>query len=90
MWLTAYPVDVVKSRMQTDGFTPETQKYKSALDCFRKTLAAEGPAAFFRGFSPVLVRAAPANAATFLMYVLTHYLGKSDKFRYEYTRSWLG
>jgi solute carrier family 25 carnitine/acylcarnitine transporter 20/29 len=75
MWLTVYPVDVVKSRMQTDGFGAK-QVYKNALDCFRQTLAQDGARAFFRGFSPVLVRAAPANAATFLCY--------------EYTRQMLG
>ncbi|CCG83864.1 protein of unknown function [Taphrina deformans PYCC 5710] len=67
MWLTVYPVDVVKSRLQTDGFGSK-QVYKNALDCFRQTVARDGVKALFRGFSPVLVRAAPANAATFLCY----------------------
>lgn len=72
MWLTVYPIDVIKSRLQTDGFgNGEGQGrrvYTSALDCFKKTLAEGGVKALFRGFSPVLVRAAPANAATFLCY----------------------
>ena len=67
MWLTVYPIDVVKSRLQTDGFGA-AQTYRNAFDCFRKTLAEGGIKALFRGFSPVLVRAAPANAATFLCY----------------------
>lgn len=67
MWLTVYPIDVVKSRLQTDGFGAK-QVYKNSIDCFRQTLAKDGIKAFFRGFSPVLVRAAPANAATFLAY----------------------
>ena len=75
MWLTAYPIDVVKSRLQTDGFGA-AQKYRNSLDCARQTLAREGVRAFWRGFSPVLIRAAPANAATFLCY--------------EYTRAALG
>ncbi|BFZ58915.1 Mitochondrial carrier protein ymc2 [Savitreella phatthalungensis] len=75
MWLTSYPVDVVKSRLQTDGFGA-AQKYRNSFDCFRQTLAREGARAFVRGFTPVLIRAAPANAATFLCY--------------EYTRAALG
>ena len=67
MWLTAYPVDVVKSRLQTDGFGAK-QVYKNSFDCFKQIIAKDGVKALFRGFSPVLVRAAPANAATFLCY----------------------
>ncbi|KAG6328158.1 hypothetical protein ID866_10932, partial [Astraeus odoratus] len=33
LWAVIYPIDMVKSRMQTDGFTPSTgQKYASARD----------------------------------------------------------
>lgn len=66
MWLTVYPVDVVKSKLQTDGFTKETRKYTGMLDCARKTWAAEGLKGFFRGFGPCMLRAAPVNAATFV------------------------
>lgn len=67
MWLTSYPVDVVKSRLQTDGFG-STRVFRNSIDCLRQTVAQGGIKALFRGFSPVLVRAAPANAATFLCY----------------------
>lgn len=67
MWLTVYPIDVLKSRLQTDGFGGQ-RVYRHAWDCLRQTLARDGVRALFRGFSPVLVRAAPANAATFLCY----------------------
>lgn len=66
MWLTIYPMDVVKSKLQTDGFSGGDRKYTSTLDCVRKTLAAEGVAGFFRGIGPCLLRAAPCNAATFM------------------------
>ncbi|KAG0291617.1 Mitochondrial carrier protein ymc2 [Dissophora globulifera] len=66
MWTTVYPIDVIKSKLQTDGFTSTTRQYSSALDCARKTLAKEGVAGFFKGFAPCILRAAPANAVTFL------------------------
>ncbi|CCG84685.1 protein of unknown function [Taphrina deformans PYCC 5710] len=42
--ICAYPVDTVKSRLQT-------HPYNGALDCVTKTWALEGPKAFFRGVS---------------------------------------
>jgi solute carrier family 25 carnitine/acylcarnitine transporter 20/29 len=66
MWLTIYPMDAIKSKLQTDGFTADTKKYNSVLDCARKTFVKEGMAGFFRGIGPCLLRAAPSNAATFM------------------------
>ncbi|KAF7729471.1 Mitochondrial carrier protein ymc2 [Apophysomyces ossiformis] len=70
MWGTAYPIDAIKSKLQTDGFDKATRKYSSVLDCVRKTMAAEGVAGFFRGIGPCLLRAAPSNAATFMGFEL--------------------
>jgi len=57
LWAIIYPIDMIKSRMQTDGFTPETgQKYKSALDCVRTVWRTEGIGAFTRGLGPTLIR----------------------------------
>jgi solute carrier family 25 carnitine/acylcarnitine transporter 20/29 len=48
---------MIKSRMQTDGFTPETgQKYRSTLDCVRTVWRTEGIGAFTRGLGPTLIR----------------------------------
>lgn len=64
LWLTAYPLDVVKSKMQTDGFGAG-QQYKSMTDCFRKTYATEGLIGFWKGIGPTLLRAMPVSACTF-------------------------
>ncbi|RUP43685.1 mitochondrial carrier domain-containing protein [Jimgerdemannia flammicorona] len=66
MWLTVYPVDVIKSKIQTNGFTAATRAYNSAWDCVVKTWRKEGMKGFFRGFGPCILRAAPVNAATFV------------------------
>ncbi len=57
LWAIIYPVDMIKSRMQTDGFSATTgQKYKSTLDCVRVVWRTEGIGAFTRGLGPTLIR----------------------------------
>ncbi|PPQ95322.1 hypothetical protein CVT26_008167 [Gymnopilus dilepis] len=66
LWAIIYPIDMIKSRMQTDGLTPATQKYKSTLDCVRTVWRTEGSGAFIRGIVPTLIRSPFANGATFV------------------------
>jgi len=68
-WLVSYPVDVVKSRIQSDGAFGPT-KYSGILDCVRQSLKEEGPRVFSRGLSSAMIRAFPTNAATF--YVVSY------------------
>jgi solute carrier family 25 carnitine/acylcarnitine transporter 20/29 len=68
LWLSSYPFDVVKSKMQTDGFGAN-QKYSNMRDCFKKTYAIEGLGGFWKGIAPTLLRALPVSAGTFLTYV---------------------
>ncbi|KLO15056.1 mitochondrial carrier [Schizopora paradoxa] len=62
MWSIAIPPDVLKSRIQS----APTGTYSGFFDCARKTIAADGVAALWKGFGPAMARAFPANAATFL------------------------
>jgi len=64
LWLASYPFDVVKSKMQSDGFGAE-QKFKGMNDCFRQTFRAEGARGFWKGIGPTLLRAMPVSAGTF-------------------------
>ena len=52
------PLDTVKTRFQAGG-------YSSLLACARETVADIGIRGLYRGFLPVMLRAAPANAACF-------------------------
>jgi len=71
LWACIYPIDVIKSRMQTDGFTPETgRKYLNTVDCVKTVIRTEGGAAFARGLLPTLIRSPFANGATFLGFEL--------------------
>jgi solute carrier family 25 carnitine/acylcarnitine transporter 20/29 len=64
LWISSYPFDVVKSKMQCDGFGDKMQ-YKSMRDCFAQTYRAEGLRGFWRGVGPTLLRAMPVSAGTF-------------------------
>lgn len=70
LWLGSYPFDVVKSKMQTDGFGKD-RKYKSAVDCIAKTWRAEGARGFWKGIAPTLLRAMPVSAGTFAVVEMT-------------------
>ena len=65
-WGLMYPVDVIKSKIQLDS--PAQNLYRGTLDAFSKVWRSEGLAGLYRGFSPCLARAFPANAACFLGY----------------------
>ncbi|CAJ0752853.1 9438_t:CDS:2 [Entrophospora sp. SA101] len=64
MWSIAIPPDVIKSRLQS----APAGTYKGSLDVLRHLLKHDGPSALFKGLSPALLRAFPANAAAFLGY----------------------
>ena len=64
LWLSSYPFDVVKSKMQSDGFGPN-RRYQSMRDCFAKTWQVEGARGFWKGIGPTLLRAMPVSAGTF-------------------------
>ena len=60
-WLSTYPVDVIKSRLQADM----TGKYNGLIDCIRKSYHEEGLRCFGKGLCSTMLRAFPVNAATF-------------------------
>ena len=61
-WIVALPIDVAKSRFQT---APEG-KYKSLIDVYVELIKADGIKAFYKGFTPVILRAFPANAVNII------------------------
>eukprot|EP00128_Syssomonas_multiformis_P014407 Colp12_sorted_trinity150504_noHs@13358 len=63
-WAAALPIDVVKSRLQSDL----DGKYKGFSHVFKEIVKTEGLKGFYRGFTPVMLRAFPANAACFFGY----------------------
>ncbi|KAL6238381.1 hypothetical protein BDW75DRAFT_27547 [Aspergillus navahoensis] len=66
MWIPVFPVDTVKSRLQSAPGKP------TIGGTIRSIYASGGFKAFFPGFGPALARAVPANAATFAGVELAH------------------
>jgi len=64
LWLGSYPLDIVKSKMQSDGFGKD-MRYKGMIDCFSQTWKAEGMRGFWKGLGPTCLRAMPVSAGTF-------------------------
>jgi solute carrier family 25 (mitochondrial carnitine/acylcarnitine transporter), member 20/29 len=66
MWTPVFPIDTVKSRLQT------AEGNVSIGGVVRELYGKGGLRAFFPGFGPAIARAIPANAATFLGVELAH------------------
>ncbi|KAI9046348.1 mitochondrial carrier protein [Aspergillus affinis] len=64
LWLLSHPLDVIKSKMQSDGFGPD-QKYRSLRHAFQQTWAVGRIRGLFQGLGPALLRAMPVSAGTF-------------------------
>jgi len=61
-WASIYPIDVVKTRLQT------TSEFSNVRTCVTLMLQREGVGSFFQGLSPCLVRSFPVNATIFFVY----------------------
>lgn len=64
LWISSYPFDVIKSKMQSDGLG-DKMRFKTMRDAFGQTWRQDGALGFWRGIGPTLVRALPVSAATF-------------------------
>lgn len=72
-WLPCYPQDVIKSVIQSHD---NKLSIPQAASKIYKTSGFKG---FFKGFTPTMIRAFPANAATFLGYELVMTTFKKNK-----------
>jgi len=66
-WIFTYPQDVIKSRLQADGFG-SNQQYSGTRHCLQASLQAEGYGCLSRGIGSTVIRAFPMNAVTFGVY----------------------
>jgi len=70
LWCGSYPLDVIKTKIQTDSF--ENHQYKGIIDCASKTFKSSGISGFFKGFGPCIARSLPTNAGTFVVYEIIY------------------
>ena len=71
-WVLCYPLDIIKSAIQTDAVDPAQRKYPGTVLATGRQLWAEGGVKrFTAGLAPCLARSFPANAAGFAIYEST-------------------
>lgn len=69
-----YPFDLVKKRLQIQGFAHARQQFgehftcKGLVDCLQRVYRSEGPKGFFKGLSPSLIKAVCTTALHFSCY----------------------
>lgn len=78
-WLPTFPMDVVKTRMQStetaearsimrSEVTTSDNPYRTTISTIQHSYRTGGAGVFFRGLSPTMLRAIPVNMATFAVY----------------------
>lgn len=65
LWLLSYPLDVIKSNVQSDGFGKDSKFGGSSLKALRYIYSHHGLTGFWKGIVPCLLRAVPCSAGTF-------------------------
>ncbi|KAK6485836.1 mitochondrial ornithine transporter 1-like [Huso huso] len=68
LWLSVYPIDCVKSRIQVLSMAG---KQAGFLKTFTSIVKYEGIPALYSGLTPTMIRTFPANGALFLTYELS-------------------
>lgn len=74
-WMATFPVDSIKSALQSDSLNPSERKYRGIFHCASELYAEGGIGRFYRGFAPCALRAIPANGVMlYTVDVVTRYL----------------
>lgn len=63
-----YPLNVVRTRLQTQGTVLHSATYTGIWDVTRKTIQGEGWRGLYKGLTPNLLKVAPALSITWVMY----------------------
>jgi len=60
-----YPTDLVRRRLQIQGFDPSVPKYDGIIDCVRKIVKKEGYRGLYRGLNATYIKLFPSVAIQF-------------------------
>lgn len=63
-----YPVNLIRTRIQTQGTAAHPFHYKNFVDCYHQSLKREGWRGLFRGLGPNLAKVAPSVSISYLVY----------------------
>lgn len=63
-----YPLNVLRTRLQSQGTVQHPKTYTGIVDVTRQTLKGEGLRGLFRGLTPNLLKVVPAVSITYVVY----------------------
>lgn len=63
-----YPLNVVRTRLQTQGTNGRIKKYNGMVDCFVKVVRQKGVRALFSGLTANYLKAIPASGCAFIVF----------------------
>lgn len=66
-----YPLDVIRRKMQIQGFSEHHPVYGSTMNCLRTVYVTEGISGLYRGVGVNLLKVAPSIGVTFVTYEIT-------------------
>jgi solute carrier family 25 phosphate transporter 23/24/25/41 len=63
-----WPLNMLRTRLQTQGTVIHPRTYTGIVDVTRQTLQSEGVRGLFRGITPNLIKVVPAVSITYVVY----------------------
>lgn len=63
-----YPLNVLRTRLQSQGTVLHPRTYTGIIDVTKQTIAGEGMRGLFRGLTPNLLKVVPAVSITYVVY----------------------
>lgn len=67
----SYPLNVIRTRLQTQGTNGRAKKYSGMVDCCIKMIRNKGVTSLFSGLTANYLKAVPASACTFVVFEWT-------------------
>ncbi|KAG5493280.1 hypothetical protein GH5_02022 [Leishmania sp. Ghana 2012 LV757] len=64
----SYPLNVIRTRLQTQGSNGRATKYTGMVDCMVKMIRNKGVTSLFSGLTANYLKAVPASACTFVVF----------------------
>lgn len=63
-----YPLDVLRRKMQMQGFNMEQVKYRNTYECMVYTFKVDGWKGFYKGLWPNYLKVVPSISISFVVY----------------------
>ncbi|KAK5115598.1 hypothetical protein LTR85_009769 [Meristemomyces frigidus] len=65
---TVYPINLLRTRLQSQGTASHQRTYTGIVDVTRQTIQGEGVRGLFKGLTPNLLKVVPAVSITYVVY----------------------